>query len=126
MSAGVFQRFKYAASYGAGTAIHPIRCQPETVLASCDGTANGEPSGALNNPISATISKGKRQKGLIPRKITIQSSGASPPSGYKTGSITTIPALTPAFYTKASAAGAVVTYLNTTWSVVSASPEVAK
>lgn len=98
MSAGEFSKTKYAASYGDGTAIHPIRVQPETVTCTVGGVANTAPAGAVNNPISALVSRGRRSKGLIVRTVTLVAPATSPPTGYKPGGLTTIPCLTETFY----------------------------
>ena len=125
MSAGVFVDTKYLASYGAGTAVHPIRCQPETLEASADGTINAPPEGDLTNPISAQVSGGKKRLGLHARTITLESVGDAP-EGYKEVSRTKIPCLTADFYTAAIAPGAVITYLTTTWRKAGSSVEVVR
>lgn len=123
MSAGRFLRSKYAADYGDGTAIHPIRVQPETIQAVVGAEDNDPPAGEINNPISAQISRGRRSRGLSPRFITIQlPATSSPPTDYAAGSITRIPALNAAFF-GACVPGAIVEYLGVQWEVVSASPE---
>lgn len=122
MSAGVFVRSKYAANYGAGSAVHPIRCQPETLLAITNAITNTEPAGAQNNPISAKISNSKRSLGLSPRYITIQFPLTGQPAGYKAGGITRIPCLTLAFF-NAAAVGGTVTYQGVACICVSKSPE---
>lgn len=123
MSAGNFVRTRYAADYGAGDAIHPIRVQPETLQMSIGSEDNDPPAGGITNPISAVVSRGRRARGLTPRLITIQlTSTATPPAGYAAGSITRVPALNAAIF-GAAFVGASVTYLNTGWEVVSTSPE---
>lgn len=123
MSAGRFLRAKYAADYGAGTAIHPIRVQLETTEATIGSEANNEPAGAINNPISAQISRGRRARGLSPRFITIElKEGETPPTGYASGSITRIPVLNRPFFELCST-GATVDYLGAEWEIVSPSPE---
>lgn len=112
MSAGAFVRTKYAAAYGGGTNIHPIRVQQETIDCDIGGTDNAPPAGAINNPISAIVSRGRRAKGLIVRTVTLETPTTSPPTGYKPGGLTTIPCLTEAFFNAADAATdeTVVTY----------------
>lgn len=122
MSAGAFTISKYAASYGDGTSIHPIRIQPETLTASIGGTANAAPSGAINNPIQCRVSGGKRQIGLLARYITIQFPSTGQPSTYQAGGTTRIPALTETFYNLA-VKGAAITYLTVSCTVVSRSRE---
>lgn len=89
MSAGVFVTRAYAASYSE-TANHPIRVQPETLELSFGLNSNGDAIGAINNPISAVISRGKRQLGLRPRTVTIKFTG-EPPEGYEEAGNITLP-----------------------------------
>lgn len=125
MSSGVFVRAKYQATYGGGTNIHPIRVQPETLDAVGNSETNDEPAGAINNPISAQISKGRRAKGLTPRYITIQFPLTGQPAGYKAGGITRIPALTEPFF-EAQVTGATINYLGVDCEVVSTTAEEAR
>jgi len=96
MSAGAFITARYPAQYGAGTQIHPIRVQPETLTLSVTiggaAVTNSQAAGAVNNPISAVVSRSKRGRGLIPRSITFRFTG-TPPTGYKAGSTLSLPAL---------------------------------
>ena len=117
MSAGFFSKTKYQASYGAGTSIHPIRIQPESALATIGSVANTAPTGAVNNPITASVSGSKRSNRLISRRVVIQLDG-DPPAGYDERSVVYLPALTPTFY-NAAVVGAAVTYLEKTWKVLS-------
>lgn len=125
MSAGRFSRTRYAASYDTD-AIHPIRVQPETLaLATVGGTpvTNAAPGGAINNPISALVTLGRRARGLRPRSITIQlADGVTPPTGYIAGSVARVPILTEALFADLNA-GDDVTYLGVTWQVIGRSPE---
>jgi len=125
MSAGVFVRSRYAASYGDADQIHPIRVQPETIEADAGGTDNAPPPGAVTNPISAKVTASKRSLGLRPRLVTLQLTG-TPPAEYKAGSIVRIPCLTTAFYDVVTPPGTEVTYLDTTWETVSVSNEEAR
>lgn len=123
MSAGQFTRSRYEASYDTDQ-IHPIRVQPETIALADSGTpttTNAAPTGTITNPISAIVSGGKRTLGLKPRKFTIEVSG-TPPTGYVAGSRVSVPILTESFY-NSQAVGDEVTYLGTTWQVVSKTPE---
>jgi len=104
MSAGAFVKTRYAASYGAGTAIHPIRVQPETIDLVVATQDNDPPSGAITNPISAVVSRGKRARGLRPRLIALRTPSTSPPTGYLPGGIIIVPALNDAIYAAAEAA----------------------
>lgn len=122
MSAGAFTVTKYAASYGDGDQIHPIRVQPETITASIGGTANNPPSGSQNNPIQCRVGGGKRSIGLRARSVTLRAPTSDQPDGYRPGGITKIPALTEAFY-NAATKGANCSYLGATFTVVSRSRE---
>lgn len=123
MSAGAFEISRYEASYAAN--IHPIRIQPETAAASIGGVDNDPPAGAANNPISVVTSRGRRSRGLIPRTVTLRAPATSQPAGYLASGLTTIPALTEAFF-NAATAGASVTYLGATFTVVGRSPEIVR
>jgi hypothetical protein len=125
MSTGRFERAKYQASYGAGTNIHPIRIQPETLAADAGGTTNDEPTGAITNPISAKVSLGQREKGLGARTVTLQWTTEPTGSGYVAGGLITIPALTEAFY-DACTVGTSVTYNGGTAEVAFRTAETAK
>jgi len=122
MSAGAFVVTKYAASYGSGNQIHPIRVQPETLTATIGGEENSAPTGAITNPIQCRVSGGKRQIGLLARYINIEFPATGQPSGYRAGGSTRIPALTTAFYNLA-VKGATVTYLGASCKVTSRSRE---
>jgi hypothetical protein len=127
MSAGSFSLTRYASSYNPAN-IHPIRVQPETLLAVTIGATpvtNTVPTGAVNNPISAIVSRSKRSRGLMPRSIRIRLTGTPVPATYAAGSVTTIPVLQEAFY-NACALGVTITYLGSTWTVVGRSPELAR
>jgi len=121
MSEGSFVRSKYAAEYGDGSAIHPIRVQPETI-ALTDGTEdNDPPAGAITNPISAIVSRSKRGLGLKPRTVTI-ALPLTGVGGYKAGGTVTLPILNIPLY-DALQKGDTVTYNGFTCTVVSKSPE---
>lgn len=120
MSAGTFTKSKYQATY-SGTAIHPIRVQPETIACTINGVANNPPDGSQTNPISAVVSRGQRAKGLIARAVTLRAPASGQPTGYKPLGTILIPALTPAFAAAAAGwqPGQEVSYLGVTgWSVV--------
>lgn len=125
MSAGVFSFTFYQASYAA--LVHPIRVQPETLLASTGSPAvvNAPPVGPATNRISCRATGSRRGVGLIARRVTLVNTAASPPVGYKPNGVTSIPAVNPAFFA-ACTANATVTYLGSTWRVASTSPEIAK
>lgn len=124
MSAGSFTRVGYLATYDA-TQVHPIRVQPETLelsitVGGAPVTNEGELVTAVNNPISASVSRGRRSKGLNARLIRI-TFGDAPPTDYKPNSVITLPALNPALL--AAPEGAAGTYLGTACTVVGTSPE---
>jgi len=117
MSAGVFERSRYQADYGAGTAIHPIRIQPETAALVINSVTNDPPAGATTNPISCQVSRGRRSLGLHPRFVTVAFT-ATPPTGYAANQTYRIPLLTPTIAAEA-VAGATGTYLGVAIEVVS-------
>ena len=94
MSSGAFVKGYYQADNGV---LHPIRCQPETTQATLGANGNLFPdeneAGVTKSKISARTGKGKREKGLGPRTVTIVFgiTDGSYPDGYKPGGITTIP-----------------------------------
>jgi len=116
MSAGTFSNAKYQASYGDGLAIHPIRVQPETIAASAGGVTNAEPAGAINNPIQARSTGGRRSFGLVARFVTLRAPATDQPATYQPLGFTRIPALTEAFY-DACVKGETVTYLGAAYTV---------
>lgn len=129
MSSGAFVKTRYAADYGAGTAIHPIRVQPETIDLIVATQDNDPPAGAITSPISAVVSRGKRARGLRPRLIALRTPTTSPPAGYLPGGIIIVPALNNAIWTAASTADedTEVTYLTlTTFKVAYVLPEEAR
>lgn len=125
MSAGAFVRSRYASNYSDPAIIHPIRIQPETLAASIEGTTNDPPAGVITNPISATISRGKREKGLKPRTLSIQFPATGQPTGYKASGTTVIVALTLEFWNLA-VPGTVINYLGVACTVVGRSAEEAE
>lgn len=123
MSAGAFLRSRYQATYD-GDAIHPIRVQPETIAMAEEGAptnTNAPPSGSITNPISAVVSRSSRALGLKPRKFNLQLTG-TPPTGYVAGSKVSVPVLTPGFFIEVPINDE-VTYLGTTWQVISKTEE---
>jgi len=104
MSNGQFTRTRYSADYGAGTAIHPIRVQPETITLTIATNANDAPTGNVTNPISAVVSRGKRSRGLRPRLIALRTPATNPPTGMFPGGITIVPALNKTIFAAAESA----------------------
>lgn len=123
MSAGVFVTKSYAASYAANTN-HPIRVQPETLTLVIGGNTNGDAVGAINNPISAVVSRGKRQLGLRPRTVTFKFTGEEP-AGYEDAGVITLPYLQTTGF-GAIARGTTGTYLGADIEVIGKSAEVAQ
>lgn len=124
MSAGNFITAKYDSDYGDGSNIHPIRVQPETLLATCGAEDNDEPGGAITNPIFCSAVGSKRGNAFVARRVRLKyKSGTLPAGGYTAQSRTQIPALNRPFY-EACTKGAEVTYLGATWSVVGRSGEI--
>lgn len=122
MSAGAFTNSKYAASYGAGDNIHPIRVQPETIEATGNAEDNDPPAGDINNPISVLSSKSRRSPGIHPRYVRLKVTGA-PPAGYSETSVVRLICLNQAFYEAIAAKGTEVQYLGSAWQVIGFSPE---
>jgi hypothetical protein len=124
MSAGVFTETFYLADYTVD-AVHPIRVQPETIAAT-DGTVDNDPPAPVGViPISARVSGSRRGLGLFSRTVTMKVAG-TPPTGYSATSIVRIPVLTPTAYAAFRPKGTIITYLGTTWTVLSGQAEVAR
>jgi hypothetical protein len=104
MSAGGF----IVAVYGSTlTALnHRIRIQPETLSLEVGGVSNDQIAGAIQSPISATVSGGRRGRGrLFARLIRFRFQVGDEPPGYKPDSIITLPWLDPATFAAASGGG---------------------
>ena len=108
MSAGRFVISRYERANGD---VHPIRIQPETIT-----TWNPAPAGGTTSNIRAKVSGGRRQAGLIARKVAL-TFGENPPTGYAPFSTIAIPVLTPDAF-QALAEGQTVQYLSTSARVV--------
>lgn len=124
MSAGKFIKSTYEADNGV---THPIRIQPESVAASLGGSPNTIPAkgtGLNNSKISAKVSKGKRERGLGPRMVTISfpDTEAGVPDGYKPGTVLAIPVLKKDTW-DALSEGDAVTYLGKSGTIASTIPE---
>lgn len=128
MSAGSFVTSRYAASYGAGDQIHPIRIQPETLALSLTvgGTPvlNNPPVGALTNPISARVSASKRSLGLSAYTISFRFT-ATPPTGYAVNQRLTLPILNQTLRSQITK-GTLGEYLGVAIEVTGTSPEKAQ
>lgn len=119
MSAGRFINTRYQTNTGA---IHSIRVQPETTLATFQGGDNEPPSGIATGLGSVKISNSNRSFGIKPRMVTISWSGAVP-DGYEPGRTLRIPVLTPDTWNAIPAKGGVGVYLGLPVDVVGKSPE---
>lgn len=120
MSSGVFEIRKYQSTKTGQ--IHPIRVQPETLSTlTLNSVANAEPAGALDSPISAQVSQGRRSLGLNARTVTIAWT-AAPPTGYKAGGTITLPWLSETGFA-AFAKGQTGTYLSTACRIVGTGEE---
>ena len=119
MSAGAFSSSKYSANSGS---IYKIRVQPETIAASIDSVPNAAPAGAIDQEVSAAVSRGKRALGMNARTVTLVFTGALP-DGYEGGPVR-IPVLTQATYDSWTATpDKTGTYLEVPVRVAGSSPE---
>lgn len=126
MSSGAFSLVGYAADYGTGTAVHPIKVQPETLALVINGEANdGAATSTITNPISAIVSKSRRGYGLHPRLVSFRFTG-TPPSGYLANQTYRLPLVNKDIAAEA-VTGATGTYLTVAIQVVSNyAPEVVR
>jgi len=126
MSAGKFLKTKYQASYGAGTAIHPIVTSPATVFIDFGAGSNNEPTEAINNPISAILGLGSNAVGLRPRYVTVSLlEGADPPPGYLMTTSSKIVILRESLW-EDIVVGEIIIYRDTSYTVLSKSQEIAQ
>jgi len=117
MSAGPFEISSYEADYGAGTNVHGIRVQIETVAATAGGTPNQTvPAPNINSPISAQVSSSTRGLGLHARIVRLKNP-TPVPATYSANSATQIPALSKAFYIACQTPGQTCNYLGSVWLV---------
>lgn len=123
MSAGNFSNVFYATSSENGGFILRARVQPETLAAAIGGATNTSAVGPANAPGSATISRGRRARGVNMRYATLRWTG-SPPTGYD-GLTVRIPVLDPATFVNWTL-GATGTYLSTAVEVVGRNSETVK
>jgi hypothetical protein len=94
MSTGQFKFSKYEDDDGN---IHPIRIQPETELLTL-GAANAPPAGTVDDNTFIRVSGSPRAYGLKARWVSFRFTDASPPGGYKPGSLLRLPILNPTVY----------------------------
>lgn len=93
MSAGDFQRSKYQSREGN---IYRIRIQPETLGLTLGGTANSEPTGAIDQEVTAYVNKGAREYGIGARQVKVRYTGTLP-DGYS-GEFAYVPVLDPTVF----------------------------
>lgn len=117
MSAGQFARSRYQANNGD---IHPIRVQPETLLANI-GAVNAAPTASVDVPLFARARKSRRAFGLGARSVRVQFTG-QPPTGYAENQVLTIPILTQAVFNQITVDQA-GTYLSSPIVVIGTSEE---
>jgi len=122
MSAGAFSITQYDSNETG--LVHPIRVQPETLLAQIGTVVNDPPLVPPTNPISAQVSNSTRALGLHARMVTARLLGA-PPAGYLARGVIKIPAMTLDFYNEAKK-GSIMTYLSTSWTVIGRRAEVVR
>lgn len=92
MSAGSFSRSKYELSAVAGVVV-PIRVQPETLSLAVGSNTNAAPTADITSGWpSAQVSGGRRGLGIYARTASFVITG-TPPTGYKAGSVLTLPIL---------------------------------
>lgn len=94
MSTGAFKFSKYEDDDGN---IHPIRIQPETETLSLGG-ANSPPAGTVDDNQFVRVSGSPRAYGLKARWVSFRFTDATPPNGYKPGSLLRLPILTESVY----------------------------
>lgn len=120
MSAGNFVNTRYEMDASNGGYITKARVQPETVAATDGTTPNAAPAEAVDLPVSAYSSKGKREYGIRMRAVLLDQP-ATPPTGYS-GNPLRIPVLQEATYA-GWAIGASINYLGTSWNLLDKIPE---
>lgn len=118
MSAGVFTRTRYESDTDL---IHPIRLQPETLLATIATVPNAAPTGTPDSEISAQVTGSRRGLGLFARYITVVFTGDVPP-GYAPNQSYRITILSQSLFA-AIAVGSTGVYLDEAIQVISKTPE---
>lgn len=93
MSAGELSKTTYEDGKGI---FHPVRVQPETFTLTLNGVANDAPTGpATVNIPGLKLSKGKREAGVVARRVRFKITDPNPPADYQVNSILSLPVLTP-------------------------------
>lgn len=110
MSAGNFTRTFYELDNGE---ICQIRVQPETLTFANGSTTNSAPAGPATIPGSAKVSRGDREIGIRPRKVSFAWTPGQEPDGYEEGGLYYIPILDKSQF-DAMTAGSAATYLSGT------------
>jgi len=118
MSAGPFTRTFYQSDTGL---IHPVRLQPETLLATVEGQALDPVTGPTTSSISAQVTGSRRGLGLFARYITVAFTG-TPPTGYSAGQTYRLTVCDPAIYDAINVLDEGL-YLTAVIQVVSKTPE---
>lgn len=96
MSAGAFSNTLYEDTKGI---FHPCRVQPETFTLTLNSVVNDAPVGpATPNTPGLKLTKGKREAGVVARRVRFKITDPAPPPGYQVNSILTLPVLTQASY----------------------------
>lgn len=91
MSKGEFQNVVYETD---ASAFYPARVQPETLTLTLNTVANAEPSGTVvGKQPSAILTGGRKQNGVIGRRVRIKFNTTTVPPGYKINTILTLPVL---------------------------------
>jgi hypothetical protein len=122
MSAGAFEKGKYEGNDGK---VWPVRVQPETKAFTSATEANDYAAGSITQGIGRLkVTKGKREFGLHPRTVSFVFT-ATPPTGYKAGTVYTIPVFTVAAW-DAYLDGNSGTYLGVAIEIVGVFPEFKK
>jgi len=119
MSAGTFRRSRYEDD---NANVYPCRVQPETLAAVIDGNDNSATTSAVTSDVSASMTSSRRKYGVQARRIRLAlKEGSTPPTDYS-GQPVTIPVLQQSVFNDA-AKDSDVSYLGTTWTLVSKLPE---
>lgn len=107
MSAGVYTRTFYELDNGD---IVQIRVQPETISFANGATSNSAPAGPATLPLTAKVSRGDREVGIRPRRVSFAFDPGEAPAGYEEGNLYYIPILDKSQF-DAMTAGSAATYL---------------
>jgi len=119
MSAGKFTSSRYTSNSGR---VYPATVQPETLAATLGGTANTATADPVDEEVSAKMTGGKREIGVIARTVTIRWDAGAAPTGYDENTLLRIPVMQQSTW-NGVAKGAAVSYLGGTGEVAGKSPE---